>query len=67
MRMPILLSPVSRQHAIDGVANTGWAIHGTGQWNVDRKLTARFEKPLVLEGEQTLTVRLDQNYGSITC
>ena len=51
------------QHAIDGVASTGWAIHGPGQWNVDRKLTARFEKPLVTEGEQSLTVRLDQNYG----
>lgn len=50
-------------HAIDGVANTGWAIQGPVPWNVDRKLTAKFEKSLVLEGEQTLTVRLDQNFG----
>ncbi len=51
-------------HAIDGVPNTGWAIHGPGQWNVDRKLTVRFDKPLILEGEQLLSVRLDHNYGS---
>ena len=51
-------------HAIDGVPNTGWAIHGPGPWNVDRKLTVKFEKSLVLDGEQPLTIRLDHNYGS---
>ena len=51
-------------HAIDGVPNTGWAIHGPGPWNVDRKLTVKFEKSLALDGEQRLNVRLDHNYGS---
>ncbi|XZE18835.1 PSD1 and planctomycete cytochrome C domain-containing protein [Pirellulaceae bacterium SH449] len=50
-------------HAIDGMPSTGWAIHGQGQWNVDRKLTVKFETPLVLDSEQLLTIRLDHNYG----
>ena len=50
-------------HAIDGAPNTGWAIHGPGEWNVDRKILVDFEKPLVLDREQLITIKLDHSYG----
>ena len=50
-------------HAIDGAPNTGWAIHGPGEWNVDRKLQVDFEKPFVLASEQSLTIKLEHSYG----
>jgi hypothetical protein len=50
-------------NAIDGKPNTGWAIHGPGEWNVDRKLTLTLAEPIESDGSQKLTVILGQDYG----
>lgn len=52
------------EHAIDGQASTGWAIHGPGTWNVPRTLTARFAKRVRQTGAQQWTIRLEQWHGS---
>ncbi len=51
-------------NAIDGNPKTGWAIHGPGQWNVNRRLTLSLEKPVQLAGGSRWTVKLDQQHGS---
>jgi hypothetical protein len=48
-------------HAIDGNPKTGWAIHGTGTWNLNRTLNLGLEKPV--PGPARWTVRLDQQHG----
>lgn len=52
------------QHVIDGKPETGWAIHGPGQWNVPRTLTVRFGKRVRMEGSSRWTIRLEQWFGA---
>jgi hypothetical protein len=47
----------------DGNQKSGWAIHGPGQWNVDRTLIVHFEKPVQLPPGGVWTIVLDQQYG----
>ena len=51
------------QNAIDGSAKTGWAISGTGNWNVPRTALFFPEKPIRLPGGGRWTFRLEQAYG----
>jgi mono/diheme cytochrome c family protein len=51
------------QNAIDGDAKTGWAISGTGKWNVPRTALFYPEKPIALPGGGHWTFRLEQAYG----
>ncbi|MBL9122584.1 MAG: PSD1 domain-containing protein [Planctomycetaceae bacterium] len=51
------------QHAIDGQGKTGWAIHGSGEWNVPRRATFYLEQPQAAVPGTRWTVRLEQNYG----
>jgi hypothetical protein len=51
------------QNAIDGNSKTGWAISGTGKWNVARTAIFYPEKPIRLPGGGHWTVRLEQAYG----
>jgi hypothetical protein len=50
--------------AIDGKPNTGWAISGPGNWNVNRALTLILDKPVTLPAGARWTFKLEQNYGS---
>ncbi|WP_309715824.1 DUF1553 domain-containing protein, partial [Armatimonas sp.] len=50
----------SAQAALDGKPGTGWAIHGEGNWNVNRAATFHLAKPLAA---QKWTVTLKQDYG----
>lgn len=49
--------------AIDGQPGTGWAIHGPGEWNVDRAATFPLETPELSTGTTRWTFRLDQSHG----
>jgi len=51
------------QQAIDGQPKTGWAIHGSGKWNVSRRATFHLEQPLEVATGARWTIRLEQNYG----
>ncbi len=55
----------SAEQAIDGNVKTGgWAIHGPGEWNVNRTATFFLAEPSGLVGKTTRwTIRLDQNHG----
>ncbi len=53
--------PIER--ATDGDATTGWAIHGPGNWNVDRTATLRLSEPVAGGQPQRWTIRLEQQYG----
>jgi mono/diheme cytochrome c family protein len=46
----------------DANDRTGWAIHGTGNWNVDRKLTLHLEPVFAPPGSR-IELRLRQRYG----
>lgn len=50
-------------NAIDGKPNTGWAIHGPGEWNVNRTLTLTLAEPVESNGNQPLTVVLAHDHG----
>lgn len=50
----------SAQAALDGKPNTGWAIHGSGAWNVNRTATFTLDKPTVAKA---WAVTLRQDYG----
>ena len=50
-------------HMLDGKPNTGWAIHGPGEWNVNRTATFRFAEPLKLADGERLVVTIDQHFG----
>ena len=50
-------------HAIDGKPKTGWAIHGPGEWNVNRAVTFHFDKSIPIAGPAKWTVKIDQQYG----
>jgi hypothetical protein len=54
--------PVS--HAIDGREKTGWAIHGPGDWNVDRTAVFTLEKSELIGSGSRWTIRLVQQHGS---
>ena len=54
--------PVSS--AVDGDPKTGWAIHGPGQWNVDRAATFSVHDPNLKAGGVRWTFKLDQRHGS---
>jgi hypothetical protein len=51
------------EQCFDGKQNTGWAIHGPGEWNVNRTATFHFEKPVEIAGPARWTVKIDQQYG----
>src|SRR5262245_52825978 len=51
------------ENMFDGKQNTGWAIHGPGEWNVNRTATVYFDQPVVLSGPAIWTIKLDQKYG----
>ncbi len=50
-------------NAFDGKADTGWAIAGKDNWNVNRAATFTFEKPVSFASGTRLTVRLSQQHG----
>ena len=52
------------EHVLDGNAQTGWAIHGPGKWNVRRTLTVWFDQPVLPQAEQPWRIQIDQSYGS---
>ena len=52
------------EHMFDGKQNTGWAIHGPGEWNVNRAATLHFDKPVEIAGPALWTVKIDQQYGT---
>jgi hypothetical protein len=51
------------QNAIDGNSKTGWAISGTGNWNVPRTAIFYPEKPIALPHGGSWTFKLEQAYG----
>jgi hypothetical protein len=51
-------------HVIDGNAKTGWAIQGSGKWNVPRTATFTLEKPINISGGARWTIKLDQQHGT---
>jgi hypothetical protein len=50
-------------NAFDGKPNTGWAIAGTGKWNVNRTLTLYLDKPVSMPAGSRWTFTLAQDYG----
>jgi hypothetical protein len=50
--------------ALDGDPKTGWAINGTGKWNVNRAATFVLEKPVTAKADDVWTVELVQRYGT---
>ncbi len=51
------------QNAIDSNSKTGWAISGTGNWNVPRTAIFYPEKPIQLPKGGNWTFKLEQAYG----
>lgn len=52
------------EKAIDGdIKASGWAIHGPGEWNVNRTAQFVLDQPASGDGPVRLTVRLHQNFG----
>lgn len=51
------------ENAFDGDQHTGWAIHGAGNWNVNRTAEFLFQEPVEADGQTQWTLRLDQKYG----
>ena len=51
------------ERTYDGNATTGWAIHGPGEWNVNRTATYRLAEAVAGGAPQRWTIRLDQQYG----
>ncbi|MBI4659882.1 MAG: PSD1 domain-containing protein [Verrucomicrobia bacterium] len=50
-------------HAIDGKTETGWAIQGPGQWNVNRAATFKLEKPFQSPKGSRWRIQLLQQHG----
>jgi hypothetical protein len=48
---------------LDGNASTGWAIHGQGQWNVNRTATVTFAEPQKFSEPTRWTIVIHQDYG----
>src|SRR5262245_63619194 len=53
-------------NAIDGQANTGWAIHGPGKWNVNRTATFQFERAVSIAGPDRKSTRLNSRHLGIS-
>ncbi len=51
------------QNALGGNPASGWAIAGTGAWNVARTITFYLDKPVHLAGNGKWSFVLDQSYG----
>ncbi|MGV3724123.1 MAG: DUF1549 domain-containing protein, partial [Actinomycetota bacterium] len=51
-------------NAIDGKAETGWAIHGPDPWNVQRTATFHFQKPEQVPAGARWTIELSQQHGT---
>lgn len=51
------------RNAFDGKEDTGWAIAGEGQWNINRRATFRFENPVEFPEGTRFHIRLVQNRG----
>ena len=51
------------ENMFDGKQNTGWAIHGPGEWNLNRAATVHFDEPVAIAGPAIWTVKIDQQYG----
>ena len=49
--------------AIDGKDDTGWAVHGEGDWHAARTLTVAFDGPVGAPGGTRFTVTLRQQAG----
>src|SRR5690606_31937827 len=49
-------------HAIDDNPRSGWAIQGSGKWNVNRAATFSFEQPIDAAG--TWTLEMAQDFGT---
>lgn len=53
----------SPEAAFDGKDNTGWAIAGPENLRQHRHLILKLEKPIALEKQTPVTIRIKQNYG----
>lgn len=51
-------------NAIDGQLKTGWAIHTSGEWNVNRTLIITFAEPITVPAGTEWNITLDQQHGS---
>lgn len=51
-------------NAIDGQLKSGWAIHGPGEWNVNRTLVITFAEPITAAPGTQWIITLDQQHGS---
>jgi len=51
------------ERSFDNDATTGWAIHGPGDWNVNRTATFRLAETVAGGAPQRWAIRLDQQYG----
>ncbi len=51
-------------HAIDDNPATGWAINGTGTWNVTRTALFTLSEPAGIAAGARWTVKLEQRFGS---
>lgn len=50
-------------NAIDGQLKSGWAIHGPGEWNVNRTLIITFAEPVTAPAGTQWIITLDQQHG----
>jgi hypothetical protein len=50
-------------NAIDGQLKTGWAIHTSGEWNVNRTLIITFAEPITAPADTEWNITLDQQHG----
>ncbi len=50
-------------NAIDGGIKSGWAIHGPGEWNVNRTLIVTFAEPITAVVGTQWIITLDQQHG----
>ncbi len=51
------------RNSIDGKTDTGWAISGAGEWNMNRRATFRFGEPAGYPEGTRFEVRLSQQFG----
>jgi hypothetical protein len=49
--------------AVDGKADTGWAVGIPGEENRERSLIVQLAKPITMPGTTRWTIRLEQNHG----
>jgi hypothetical protein len=51
------------EHAIDGDAGTGWAVHVPGEWNVTHTADFQLKDPVKIPPGSKWTLRLEQQHG----